>query len=94
MSAGAALRKGNSEDCYVPFLPPKGYQAIQERGEGEKAKSGAGRPSLGVKPTLVRLPVEAVERIEALVGKNQMAAFIREAVDRELKRRERQKPES
>lgn len=48
-----------------------------------------GRPPLNVKPTVVRLSAEALERIEALVGKNRMAEFIREAVERELKRRER-----
>jgi hypothetical protein len=37
------------------------------------------------------LPIEAIERIEALVGKNRMAEFIREAVERELKRREKAK---
>ena len=47
-----------------------------------------GRPPLNVKPTLVRLPLEAIERIEAIVGKNRMAEFIREAVEKELKRRE------
>lgn len=54
---------------------------------------GMGRPALNVKPTVVRLPAEAIERIEALVGKNQMAAFIREAVERELKRREKKMAE-
>ena len=49
-----------------------------------------GRPSLNLKTTVVRLSVEALERIEALVGKNKMAEFIREAVDRELVRRERE----
>jgi predicted DNA-binding protein len=48
-----------------------------------------GRPPLNVKPTVVRLSVETLRRIEALVGKNRMAEFIREAVERELKRRER-----
>lgn len=48
-----------------------------------------GRPPMQLKPTVVRLPIEALDRIEALVGKNRMAAFIREAVERELKRRER-----
>jgi Arc/MetJ-type ribon-helix-helix transcriptional regulator len=48
-----------------------------------------GRPPMQLKPTVVRLPIEALERIEALVGKNRMAEFIREAVERELKRRER-----
>ncbi|MCK1479359.1 GIY-YIG nuclease family protein [Bradyrhizobium sp. 197] len=64
-------------------------RAIQERGEGEKARSGAGRPSLGVKETKVRLNDDQPDRIEALVGKNRMAEFIREAVERELKRREK-----
>lgn len=48
-----------------------------------------GRPPMQLKPTVVRLPIEALDRIEALVGKNRMAEFIREAVERELKRRER-----
>jgi Arc/MetJ-type ribon-helix-helix transcriptional regulator len=48
-----------------------------------------GRPPMQLKPTVVRLPIEALERIEDLVGKNRMAEFIREAVERELKRRER-----
>jgi metal-responsive CopG/Arc/MetJ family transcriptional regulator len=48
-----------------------------------------GRPPMQLKATVVRLPEEALERIEALVGKNRMAEFIRDAVERELKRRER-----
>ena len=48
-----------------------------------------GRPPLNVKPTLVRLTDEVRQRIEALVGPNRMAVFIREAVDNELDRRER-----
>jgi predicted DNA-binding protein len=47
-----------------------------------------GRPSLGVKATVVRLSDEVRARIEKLVGKNQMATFIREAIEEELKRRE------
>ena len=50
-----------------------------------------GRPPLNVKPTVVRLSEETLRRIEALAGKNRMAEFIREAVERELKRRERKK---
>jgi predicted DNA-binding protein len=54
------------------------------------ANSGRmGRPALNLKPTVVRLSEETLKRIEALVGKNRMAQFIREAVERELKRRER-----
>lgn len=48
-----------------------------------------GRPPLNVKPTVVRLTEETRERIEALVGPNRMAAFIREAVENELARREK-----
>jgi len=52
-----------------------------------------GRPPLHVKETKVRLTDDQRQRIEALVGPSRMAAFIREAIERELKRRERQKPE-
>ncbi len=47
-----------------------------------------GRPPLNVKPILVRLPEGVPERIDALVGKNKRAEFIREAVLRELAKRE------
>ena len=48
-----------------------------------------GRPPLpGMKPTTIRLPLETLQRIEALVGSRQIAGFIRDAVDRELHRRE------
>lgn len=50
-----------------------------------------GRPPLGVKETKVRLTDEQRERIVALVGNQGMAQFIREAVERELKRREKAK---
>lgn len=49
-----------------------------------------GRPPLGIKPTQVRLSEETRERIRELVGEQGMAQFIREAVERELKRREKQ----
>jgi len=48
-----------------------------------------GRPPLDVKPMPVRLTAEAKQRIIDLVGKNRIAAFIREAIDNELKRREK-----
>ncbi len=51
-----------------------------------------GRPPLNVKPTMVRLTEAVRARIIALVGPNRMAEFIREAIERELKRRERQPP--
>lgn len=47
-----------------------------------------GRPPLNVKETKVRLSEESRRRIEALVGPNRMAEFIREAIEAELKRRE------
>lgn len=48
-----------------------------------------GRPPMQVKATVVRLSEESLERIDALVGPNRRAEFIREAIERELKRRER-----
>lgn len=47
-----------------------------------------GRPPLGMKATQVRLPADLRERIERLVGQNQMAKFIREAVENEIDKRE------
>lgn len=62
----------------------------------EKARSAksprVGRPKMDVKATVVRLPEGVGERIDALCGKNRRAEFIREAVERELSRRERSKP--
>jgi len=49
-----------------------------------------GRPPIG-KFTAVRLAEQVLIRIDALVGKGKRAAFIREAVDRELDRREAEK---
>lgn len=51
--------------------------------------AAVGRPSLGVKPTLVRLPEGMAERIDAIAGPNRRAEFIRQAVEKELKRQER-----
>ncbi len=55
-----------------------------------------GRPPLNTKsdtkPTMVRLTDDVRQRIEAVAGPNRMAVFIREAIEAELKRRERQKP--
>ncbi|OAJ66347.1 hypothetical protein A0123_03024 [Gluconobacter cerinus] len=47
-----------------------------------------GRPPLNFKMTSVRLSPEERDRIIALVGDRGMAQFIREAVEKELKRRE------
>lgn len=51
-----------------------------------------GRPPMNMKPTPVRLSKEALARIDALVGNYGRAAFIREAVETELARREKLKP--
>lgn len=48
-----------------------------------------GRPTLHVKPTVIRLSDGMAERIDAIAGKNRRAEFIREAIEAELKRRER-----
>ncbi len=54
---------------------------------------GMGRPPLGMKATTIRLSVDTIRRIEVQVGNRQLAKFIREAVERELRRREEeQKP--
>jgi hypothetical protein len=54
-----------------------------------RAKSSRmGRPPLGIKSTHVRLSPELRARIEALVGKNRMGQFLREAAEAELARRE------
>jgi predicted DNA-binding protein len=47
-----------------------------------------GRPSLGVKTTVVRLPEGLAERIDDLVGPKRRAVFIREVVKREIERLE------
>ena len=51
-----------------------------------------GRPPLGMKPTTIRLSVDTIRRIEAVVGNRRLALFIREAVENELQRREGSKP--
>lgn len=48
-----------------------------------------GRKPLGMKPTPVRIGDEMLSRVDALVGKYGRAQFIREAVEAELKRREK-----
>lgn len=49
---------------------------------------GMGRPPLGVKTTVVRLPEGLAERIDDLIGPNRRAKFIREIVEREVERLE------
>lgn len=50
-----------------------------------------GRPPLNVKPVLVHLGEDQPDRIDAIVGANGRSRFIREAVERELRRREKAK---
>ena len=50
-------------------------------------RAAMGRPPLGNTRIPVRLSPEAIAKIDALVGTYGRAAFIREAVERELKRR-------
>ena len=52
------------------------------------ADDAESNPYLGLKETKIRLTDEQRQRIEALAGKNRMAAFIREAIENELDRRE------
>lgn len=52
-------------------------------------QAAMGRPPLGMKPTTVRLPVETIRKIETLVGNRRVASFIREAVENELRRRDK-----
>lgn len=61
-------------------------QTLTEKAIAPSA-SRMGRPSLGVISTTVRLPRAVLERIDALMGANKRAEFIRSAVEAELKRR-------
>lgn len=47
-----------------------------------------GRPPLGVKTTVVRLPNGLAERIDDLIGPNRRAQFIRSLVEKEVERLE------
>lgn len=51
-----------------------------------------GRPPMNIKPMLVRLPNGMDDRIDAVLEpKEKRADLIREAVEREIKRRERKR---
>lgn len=53
--------------------------------------SAVGRPKLYAKPILVKFAEGVVERIKPLLAKDEdRTDFVREAVEREIKRRERQ----
>jgi predicted DNA-binding protein len=47
------------------------------------------KPEQQLKATVIRLEREMLDRIKALVGQRGMAKLIREAIEHELKRRER-----
>lgn len=62
---------------------------------GARAWNGSQlRIQLGRLRALARLPEGIVERIDTIAGKNRRAEFIREAVEAELKRRERKAKEA
>jgi len=61
---------------------------VLEIGPLQDTHDPMGRPPLGMKPTTIRLSIETIQRIEALVGNRRLAVFIREAIDNELQRRE------
>lgn len=67
-----------------------GKEVVLTNGLGAATLPRMGRPPLHVKETKVRLTADQRRRIEALVGANRMAAFIRQAVENELARQERQ----
>jgi hypothetical protein len=75
----------------MPSIPDIAYFAEFDKIFDIAYANRMGRPSLNVKMTAVRLAEETRERIRALVGDSGMAQFIRDAVERELKRRERKK---
>lgn len=49
--------------------------------------AGPGRPDMNVRPTVVRLPAGVAEQIDKIAGKGRRAEFIRDAIERELRRR-------
>jgi metal-responsive CopG/Arc/MetJ family transcriptional regulator len=52
-----------------------------------------GRPPLGLEVTTIRLPKRIGARIDAIMGKEKgRSIFIRQAIERELIRREAEKP--
>lgn len=75
-----------------------GYSGQRRAGLRHKAiavsPTRMGRPPLGIISTTVRLPRTILDRIDALMGANRRAQFIREAVEAELGRRERDEPDA
>lgn len=71
----------------------KGIVLLRES-EADAKRPRMGRPPLNMKIVPVRLPPDVVDKVDALVGTYGRAGFIREAVERELERRQNglQKP--
>lgn len=64
--------------------------AVESNGEGEKARPSVGRIKINDEQTPARFPEGTLARIDAVLeGKEKRSDFIREAVEKELKRRER-----
>ncbi len=53
-----------------------------------------GRPPMNLKPLLVRVPEGTAERIDEIAGANRRGEFVREAIEREIKRRQAKPPKS
>lgn len=51
-------------------------------------ETSMGRPPLGVRTTVIRLPEGLAERIDDLMGPNRRAKFIRDIVEKEVERLE------
>lgn len=68
------------------------YEAILTQKQTSGTAPRMGRPPLKAniqtKPTLVRLPKDVADRIDAIAGPNKRAEFIRKAIDAELKKRD------
>lgn len=64
--------------------------AIESNGEGEKARPTVGRVKINDEQTPARFPEGTLARVDAVLsGKEKRSDFIREAVEREIKRREK-----
>ncbi|MBO4228038.1 ribbon-helix-helix domain-containing protein [Bradyrhizobium neotropicale] len=79
------------EISLILYPPSISDIAISERKlkKVSEKRSGPGRPEMNVTPTLVRLPAGVAERIDKIAGKGRRAEFIRDSVEKELKRQER-----
>jgi len=101
------LRSARAHGEWFAVSPDGAASAVEEAvtavAEGKRPPSAPtvpsigrkrGRPKLEGKPTQIRLTTNQRQDIEALVGPNRMAEFIREAVENELTRREQASKEA